>query len=156
MKCLLLLSPLSRCYTLKLLAETCVQRRCQISFSRRCIVKLFPSPVARQVSRKVEWLSTSATACNGHSGENTRVSSCNTTSWNWFRSLLSRYVARANHKPGKAPLTTFHVPKQVSTFNVTRCNACLFLSIVAHKFQPKVSTCTCGFRTKKSYHDNTN
>ena len=30
--------PLSRRYTLKLLAETCVQRRCETSFRRRCTV----------------------------------------------------------------------------------------------------------------------
>ena len=29
---------LSRCYTLKLLAETCVQRRCETCFNRRCNV----------------------------------------------------------------------------------------------------------------------
>ena len=43
-------------------------------------VKLFRTSVARQVSRKVELLSTSATARNGLSGEKTRVSPCNTTS----------------------------------------------------------------------------
>ena len=42
-------------------------------------VKLFPTSVARQVSRKVEPLSTSSTARNGRSGDKTRVSPCNTT-----------------------------------------------------------------------------
>ena len=42
-------------------------------------VKLFRTPVARQVSRKVEPFFTSATARNGRGGEKTRVSPCNTT-----------------------------------------------------------------------------
>ena len=41
-------------------------------------VKLFRTSIARQVSRKVEPLSTSATARNGRSVEKTRVSPCNT------------------------------------------------------------------------------
>ena len=45
--------------------------------------------VVRQVSRKVELLSTSTTALNGHSGEKTRVSLCNTTLWNLFRSTVA-------------------------------------------------------------------
>ena len=40
-------------------------------------VKLFRTSVARQVSRKVEPLPTSATARNGCRGEKTRVSTCN-------------------------------------------------------------------------------
>ena len=43
-------------------------------------VKLFRTSIARQVSRTVELLSTSAMARNGRSGEKTRVSPCNTTS----------------------------------------------------------------------------
>ena len=91
----------SRRYKLKLSAETCAQRRCEASFSRRCMcnmvdfVKLFRTPVARQVSRKVEPLSTSATARNGRSGEKTRVSPCSTTSWNWSRSPLHTVSAKS-------------------------------------------------------------
>ena len=43
-------------------------------------VKLFRTSVARQISQKVEPLSTSAMARDGHSGEKARVSSCNNTS----------------------------------------------------------------------------
>ena len=83
-------------YTLKLLAETCVQRRCEsdilASVALRYMVgfvKLFRTSVARQVSGKVEPLSTSATTRNGRSGEKTRISPCNTTSWNFsFAALL--------------------------------------------------------------------
>ena len=71
---------------LKLLAETWVQQRCK-SISAgvaRCnivgFVKLFRTSVARQVSQKVEPLSTSAMARKGRSGGKTRVSLCNTTS----------------------------------------------------------------------------
>ena len=38
--------------------------------------------------------------------------------------------------------TRFNVPKQVSTFYVTRCSALnMFRSVVAYKFQLKFSTC---------------
>ena len=68
----------SRRYTLKRLGVApCVM----VGF-----VKLFRTSVARQVSRKVEPLSTSATARNGRSGEKTRVSSCNTQIVKLFRS----------------------------------------------------------------------
>ena len=70
---------------LKLLAETCVQRRCETCFSRRCTVwpgrfrETFRTSVARQVSRKVEPLSTSVTVATIALVTKTRVSPCNTT-----------------------------------------------------------------------------
>ena len=111
-------------------------------------VKLFWTSVARQVSRKVEPLSTSATVATIAVVIKTRVSPCNTTWWNWSRSILLRYAAKANQKPEQQHFeTSFNVPEQVSTFCVTRCNACwnLFCIAVAHMFQPKVSTCNSGF-----------
>ena len=72
---------------LKLLAETCVQQHCKSIFSAGIapcnivgFVKLFRTSVARQVSRKVELLSTSAMARKGRSSGKTRVSMCSTTS----------------------------------------------------------------------------
>ena len=52
-------------------------------------MKLFRTSVARQVSRKVEPLSTSATARKGHSGEKTKVSPCKTTLGNLFGSAIA-------------------------------------------------------------------
>lgn len=76
---------------LKLLAETCVQQHCESIFSAGIapcnivgFVKLFRTSVARQVSRKVELLSTSAMARKGRSSGKTRVSLCSTTSWNLY------------------------------------------------------------------------
>ena len=68
---------------MKLLAETFVQVSAGFAPCNMVgFVKLFRTSVARQVSRKEEPvpLFTSATACNGRSGEKTRVSPCNTTS----------------------------------------------------------------------------
>ena len=51
---------LSRCYTLKLLAETYVQRRCETSFSRRCN----DCNDNKIVSRKKKKVSAGVAPCN--------------------------------------------------------------------------------------------
>ena len=52
-------------------------------------VKLFQTSVVRQLSRKVEPLSTSATACNGRSGEKTSQSF----------TVLHHFVKLVSHSP---------------------------------------------------------
>ena len=92
----------SRCYTLKFLAETCV---CTTELRNRFKEALhrvkwsvswnsFELSVARQVSRKVEPLRTSATVAAITVVIKTRVSPFNTTSWNRSHSVLLRYKER--------------------------------------------------------------
>ena len=91
-------------------------------------VQLFRTSVARQVSRKEEPLSTSATARNGRSGEKREL--------HRVTPLRETGLARSCHATLRKPIrnrnksamihfeTSFNVPEQVSTFYVKRCNAC--------------------------------
>ena len=107
------------------------------------VVELFRTSFARQDSRKVEPLSTSATARNGRSGEKKQefhrvtplrkiglVRSCHATLRKPIRNralttkrmeLVSTYFAGIWKQHFE---TSFNVPEQVSAFYVTRCNAC--------------------------------
>ena len=85
-------------------------------------VKPFRTSVARQVSRKVEPLSISATVATIPLVDKIKQECQCTTPLSVVSlslvSLRQSETGTANFK------VSFNVPEQVSTFNVTRCNAC--------------------------------